>query len=295
MALFGKFEGSTLQTAATTGRPHWHHILVIPEATVVAALLLIDWAFNFPVFISLLIVLMIGLFVTRLLLISTAGQRLQKGSYGQADRLSALALRLNPWSVDTLQLRAEAFVMQGDDVQAEPLLRRAVALAPRGHLVHSTLTALLLQQGEIEEAQTLLEQARLGQPLAPAAIQQLAWYMLHVEGNPRGAQLLVEGTYPEQLAAPIGAVLLVTLAESELALGHHAGLKRTLGEIAERLPLCPQPQQAELHYHLGRLESGMGHDGGAHFRQSVALDPQGRYARQAWRCAIGTTTLDDVA
>lgn len=295
MALFGKIEGNRIETETPVSPPFWHPLLVIPEATLLVALLIIGWAFNFPVFISLLMVLIICVFVVRLLLLSMAAQRLQQGAYSQADRLSGLALRMNPWSVDTLHVRAASFAMQGDDVQAEPLLRRAVALAAQNHVVHSTMTAMLLEQGEIEQAQVLLKQSRQGEHLSPAAVQQLAWYMLHVEGNPLGAQLLVQGIYPEQLPEPVAVALLVTLAESELALHNMTALQRTLEEITQRLPLCPSPQQAELHYHLGRLEAAMGHDARAHFRQSVALDPQGRYARQAWRSAIGNTTLDDVA
>ncbi len=295
MALFGKLEGNNIETKAPVARPFWHQLLVIPEATLLLAMLIIGWAFNFPVFISLLIVLIIGVFVVRLLLLSTATQRLQRGAYGQADRLSGMALRMNPWSVDTLHVHAQTFVMRGDDIQAEPFLRRAIALAPQQHTVHATMTAVLLEQGEIEQAQVLLEQSRQGEQLSPAAVQQLAWYTLHVEGNPLGAQLLVEGAYPEQLAEPIAVALLVTLAESELALHNTTALERTLGKINQRLPLCPPPQQAELHFHLGRLEGAMGRDARAHFRQCVALDPQGRYARQAWRNAIGNTTLDDVA
>ncbi len=168
MALFGKVEGNDIATKAPVARPFWHQLLVIPEATLLLALLVIDWAFNLPVFISLFILLIIGVFVVRLLLLSTATQRLRHGAYSQADRLSGMALRMNPWSVDTLHVRAQSFVMRGDDIQAEPLLRRAIALAPQRHVVHATMTAVLLEQGEIEQAQVLLEQSRHGEHLSPA-------------------------------------------------------------------------------------------------------------------------------
>lgn len=283
MALFGKIERPVRTQQFWT--PLWGQLLAIPEATPLLALLVIGWAFGFPMLVCVLIVLVVAAFVVRLALLSMASRQLGRGAYQQADRWASAALRLNPWSADTLRLRAEGFALRGDDAAAEPLLRRAVTLAPHQPVVQATLAATLMAQGQFAEAHTLIEQQE-GDVTSPSVVQQMAWYTLHIEQRPGAARALIEGVQPTLLAASLAGSLLVTRAEAEIAMGEHLVAQQTLHAIVQRLRDCPRPQQAELHYHLGRLFGDVGGDAHIHYRASVALDPQGRYAHAAWRGAV---------
>ncbi len=283
MALFGKFEHThrTQRLAA----PFWHHLLVIPEATILLALLVIGWAFNFPVGISFIAMLVTGAFIVRLGLLSSAQRNLERGAYSRAERFTSAALRLNPWSVDALQMQAQSAAMQGDDDTAETVLRHAVTLAPRRHVIHTAFTATLIAQGQLSEAQEIMA-TQPSTDRAPQLIQQRAWYALHVEGNVEQAHQLLADAAPLTLPATDGLPLLVTLADAEIARHNPAAAQALIASLMAGLAECSTPQQAELHYHLGRLQQALGGDGYLHFRQSVDLDPQGRCAHTAWRSAI---------
>lgn len=286
MALVDQTTRITTNTARRFA-PIWQQLLIIPEAPVLLALLLIGWAFGFGIVLSGVMFLLIAVFVIRVGLLTTATRQLHDGGYERVDKLLNVALRLNPWSVDALQLQAEAHAMRGDDAAAELVLRRAAQFASSEHVVHAHLSAALAAQGHLPIAQQLIAPIHELAPTSPYCLHQMAWYALHVEHDACRARYLLQQAHPRQQPPAVALGLLVTLTEAELALQNTLAAVELLETITEYLPHCSRPQQAEGHYHLGRLYAQLGSDGQTHFRRSVSLDPKGRYAYAAWRGALG--------
>ena len=261
-------------------------LLLIPEAPVLLALLLIGWAYHFPPAVTMLAALTIVVFLLRLLLMTTASQYLDRGHYGQAERLSQAALRMYPWSADALLLRAQAFILRGEDAAAEELLRRALELAPDSPMIHSALAGVLIDRGRFAAAREHAARASRYTAAAPYAVQHLAWLALHVDGEPISALRILSTVDTDQLPPSLAAPLLVAVAETQLARGATQPVRTTLGRIEPLIEQCAVPQQAELCYQIGRLKSMVGGESGSHYRRSVAIDPDGRYAHVAWRAAM---------
>ncbi len=261
-------------------------LLLIPEAVILAGLLAIGWASNFPPLLGLLAVTTALVFGLRIGLLTLAERHLTHGAYVRADRLVRLALKLNPWSADALVLRAQGLTHRGDDETAEHVLRRAAELYPDDQLLQNALAASVLSQGRIAEGWQIARIHDTTANLSPQMAQQIAWFALHVEDNPARARTLALQTNPDQLAPSLGLPLLTTIAEATIALGAHDDARKLLTTIEERLTGCAQPQQAELLYHLGRLHTALDGNGATYFRRSVELDPDGRYAQTAWRSAV---------
>ncbi len=274
------------QQSGRRARTWEYQLLLIPEAPILLALLLIGWAYGFPPVVGALIALTIAIFLLRLFLISSAARRLEQAEYVCADRLSRVALRIYPWSADALTLRAQGLLLRGEDAAAEPILRRAARLAPDSDLIHSSLAGVLLARGRFAAGR---EQAVYAQRIAGGsahAAQHLSWLALHVDGDPIAAQRILSSVDLDSAPATLGAPLLVTLAEAQIERGATRAGRESLRQLEDLLQECPIPQQAELLYHLGRLHSLLEGDGGAYFRRSVELDPHGRYARPAWLAAM---------
>jgi len=285
MALFGETHKKHEKRMLPWGRIV-QQALLVPEAGVLMGLLLIAWAFNFPPVIGILAIITAFAFGLRMGLLVLAEQQLTHGAYTRADRLSRAALRLNPWSADALVLRAQGLMHQGMDEAAEQLLRRAATMYPKDHVLQSALAAAILAQGRIAEGAQLARVGNITHIHSPQAAQQLAWLALHVEQDALKARTIVLDAEPTRLAPPVALPLLATLGEAQIVLGAHDEAERSLHVIETKLLACPQPQQAELLYHLGRLYEGLGRDGTSYFRRSVELDPDGRYAQAAWRSAV---------
>lgn len=281
---------SEIRTERAKRTFHWNQaveqVLLIPEACVLLVLLLLAWTLNFPPIVSLLALVTVFLFGVRLGLMAVAEHALERGRYRRADALTSAALRLNPWSADALVLRAQGLSHRGADEEAEHVLRRAAHLYPHDRAVQSALAASLLAQGRVTEGWQIARSSDPTMAQTPQIAQQLAWFALHVEENAAKARTTVLRTEPEHLLPVIGLPLLVTLAEAEIVLGAQVEAQQHLIVIERELPACPQPQQAELLYHLGRLHTVLGENGAAYFRRSVEIDPQGRYAQTAWRSAV---------
>lgn len=263
-------------------------VLLVPEAVVVAGLLLLAWALQFPPLVGLLALLTMLLFGTRLGLMGLAERQIAHGDYARADWLARAALRLNPWSSDAMLLRAQGLTHQGEDETAERLLREAVQLYPDDSALQSALASALLAQGRIAEGWQVARQEGIAQLRSPQIAQQRAWLALHVEGEAAKARAIIIDARPDDLSPRVALPLLATLAEAQIVLSAQEEALRTLKTIEQKLPLCPQPQQAELLYHLGRMHDALGQESSTYFRRSVELDPDGRYAQVAWRSAVNS-------
>jgi tetratricopeptide (TPR) repeat protein len=149
---------------------NWSHarqqLLLIPEAVVLLALLLIGWATQFPPLLGALALLVACLFGIRLLLIAVAARKLASGAYDLADRLLGLALKLHPWSLDALLLRAQGLTQRGDDEAAEAVLRRAAQLYPGDESLQSVLASSMLAQGRLTEGWRIVRDAQTGDAAA---------------------------------------------------------------------------------------------------------------------------------
>ncbi|HEX6290705.1 MAG TPA: tetratricopeptide repeat protein [Herpetosiphonaceae bacterium] len=260
--------------------------LLVPEASILLGLLLIAWVFNFPPLIGILAIVTAFVFGLRLGLMTLAEQQLAQGAYERADRLVQAALRLNPWSVDALVLRAQGLVQQGDDEAAEALLRRAARIYPNDPAIQSGLATVILAQGRIAEGAQLARLDDAADIQLPQVIQQRAWIALHVEENAAKARTLILSADPSRFPPRIALPLLMTLGEAQISLGARDAAEAVLQTIEAELPACPRSQQAELLYHLGRLRAALGESCTVYFRRSVELDPEGRYAQSAWRSAV---------
>jgi tetratricopeptide (TPR) repeat protein len=260
--------------------------LLVPEASILLGLLLIAWAFNFPPLIGILAIITAFVFGLRLGLITLAEQQLAHGSYSRADRLVQAALRLNPWSVDALVLRAQGLAQQGEDEGAEALLRRAARLYPNDPTVQSTLASVVFAQGRIAEGSQLALVD--GSAQVPQQIQQRAWMALHVEEDAAKARSIILSADPSRFPPRVALPLLTTLGEAHIVLGAREAAEAVLQAIEANLSACSRSQQAELLYHLGRLHAALGKHSAHYFRRCVELDPGGRYAQAAWRSAINS-------
>jgi tetratricopeptide (TPR) repeat protein len=285
MALFSEAHRKQTKETFLWGRII-QQALLIPEASILLGLLLIAWAFNFPPLIGILAIITAFVFGLRLGLMTLAEQQLAHGEYDRADRLMQAALRLNPWSVDALVLRAQGLAQQGDDETAEQLLRRAARLHPNDDTIQSTLASVLLAQGRVTEGWQMARVDDASIVPVPQVIQQRAWFALHVEEDAAKARSLILSADPARFPPRIGLPLLMTLSEAHIILGARDAAEAVLQTIEAQLPVCPRPQQAELLYHLGRLYAALGGNSTVYFRRSVELDPEGRYAQTAWRSAV---------
>lgn len=285
MALFGEVRHKASQHSVP-GRRLLQQVLLVPEAVMLLALVVLGWMLHFPALIGLLAIITMLVFAVRLSLIALAERRLARGAYDAADRLLRAALRLNPWSADALVLRAQGLTQQGEDEAAERFLRQATRLYPDDPALQSALAAVLLAQGRIAEGWQMARQNNIVALDSPQIVQQRAWLALHVEDDAAKARSILQSSHPERQAPQISLPLLATLCEAQIVLGAHDEALKLMQTIEEQLRLCAQPQQAELLYHLGKLHMALGQDGTLYFRRSVELDPDGRYAQAAWRSAV---------
>lgn len=287
MALFSEAHSKPTKETLLWGRIA-QQALLVPEASILLGLLLIAWAFSFPPLIGILAIITAFVFGLRLGLITLAEQQLAQGAYTRADRLVQAALRINPWSIDALVLRAQGLAQQGEDEQAEQLLRRAAKLYPSDHTVQSTLASVVLAQGRIAEGTQLALTSDSSIAEVPQLIQQRAWMALHVEKDAAKARAIILKADPKRFPPRVALPLLTTLSEAQIVLGARDDAETILTTIEADLSACPRTQQAELLYHLGRLHAELGAQSALYFRRCVELDPDGRYAQAAWRSAVNS-------
>ncbi len=281
---------SDVQTRKNNKTVQWkrvaHEVLLVPEAGILIGFLLILWAFNSPALISFLAVVTAFVFGVRLGLMALAEQQLSQGAYTRANRLTSAALRIHPWSTDALLLHAQALAHQGQDAAALETLRRAAKVDPENDHLQMSPAAALLAHGNAPSGWKVIEPANHIEAGSPDVLQQQAWVAMHVENDPARAIALMSHVQQEHLPPRTRAPLLVALCEAHIKLGTFNKAFKLLRELEQQIEACGRTQQAELLYHLGRLYSASGKDGSNYYRRSVELDPNGRYAHTAWRCAI---------
>src|SRR4028118_943515 len=182
MALFSEAHSKQTKETFLWGRIA-QQALLVPEASILLGLLLIAWTFGFPPLIGILAIITAFVFGLRLGLMTLAEQQLAQGAYTRADRLVQAALRINPWSVDALVLRAQGLAQQGEDERAEQLLRRAAQLYPGDHTVQTTLASVVLAQGRIAEGSLLALTDDSSVAQVPQLIQKRAGTPLQQGGD----------------------------------------------------------------------------------------------------------------
>jgi tetratricopeptide (TPR) repeat protein len=111
---------------------------------------------------------------------------LQSGHYGAAHEQLTALVAANPDYVEGLRLLAGTTQSLGDPVQAEALLRRALAIDPGWTPTLTTLAEVLLMAGRGAEAVTLLQRAIRGSPRYPRAALLLVRHYLDT-GRPGAA------------------------------------------------------------------------------------------------------------
>jgi len=111
---------------------------------------------------------------------------LQSGHYGAAHEQLTALVAANPDYVEGLRLLAGTTQSRGDPVQAESLLRRALAIDPQWSPTLTTLAEVLLLAGRGAEAVPLLQRAIRGRPPYPRAALLLVRHYLDT-GQPSAA------------------------------------------------------------------------------------------------------------
>lgn len=257
--------------------------MLIPEAPLLMLVVLLAWALRFPPLLGLLAVAIGGWFLVRTVLLLMAEQHVAHGDEQRAEQLAQAALRMHPWSIDALLLRAQILTRRGQHAAADTLLRRAACLDARHGDVQAARATNLLAQGVVshQPVPTAYDDA-----VSPALLGHYARVALHAEHDAGKAIDLIRQAAPDRLPAATSMPLLLLLAEAYIAQERVADARATLQRCEAQLGRCPRVQRAEASYQLGCLWQALGNDGTAWFRRSVELDAHGRYAHAAWRGAV---------
>lgn len=261
---------------ATVGR----QLLLVPEAPLLLALLIVHFALGSPPALALLGLAVAGGFGARMGLLRVARQALDGGDYEQAERLVGAALAIYPYSADAQALLGTVRLAGGDTPGALVALRRAITYYPAQPGLHAALAAALLEAGEPRPAQAEARAALALDPSCAPAYLHLAAAeaALGVEPEVVEAHLRAGLSRPAQPADE--AALRCALAGQLIALGREAEARLAIAGAEALLSGCSAPQRAGLHYHIGELLRLSGDDEGArgHFSASSALDQGGRFA-----------------
>ena len=98
----------------------------------------------------------------------------RKGERSNAMKLLRTVLEEHPKSVGTLQLLAQFEVSQGNNLEGEALLKRAVEAAPQAQSARNRLARLYLVSGKAEQAVPLARQLVRSEPDNPAYLETAA-------------------------------------------------------------------------------------------------------------------------
>jgi tetratricopeptide (TPR) repeat protein len=102
------------------------------------------------------------------------------------------AIRLNPYRPDAYNHLAEVYRKKGDLARAEEAYRRLLEKSPDDPLTANNLASLCLEEGKTQEGLSLARRAYEAAPASPAVLDTLGW-ALHLSGDPRRAQPLLDG------------------------------------------------------------------------------------------------------
>lgn len=260
-------------------------LLLVPEASLILALMGCYWALGAAPPVGALVTLPIISFITRMLALAGALLAYQAARYREADTLAQIALALNPWSADALALRGSIALARGHAAEAEVLLRRALSLHPARPDIYTAHSCALLALARPAEAALAASEALA---LAPEhALAQLCLAeaelaggaaALAVEDRLRAGLVLAASAEDEAtLRCALGALLFAELRGAEALL--------MLRGAEALLPRCRPARQLALRVRLAELMLAHGQVERAReqFRSVAALDPSGRYTGAVWR------------
>ena len=188
--------------------------VLIPEAPLLMLMVLLAWALRFPPLLGLLAVAIGGWFLVRTLLLLAAEQRVAHGDDHRAEQLAQAALRMHPWSVDALLLRAQIETRRGQHAAADALLRRAVWLDASHGDVQAARATNLLAQGVVSHQPV---PSAHDDAVSPALLQHYARMALHAENDAGKAIDLIRQAAPDRLPAGTALPLLLLLAQAYIA------------------------------------------------------------------------------
>lgn len=257
--------------------------VLIPEAPLLLVVVLLAWALRFPPLLGLFAVAIGGWFLVRTVLLLGAEHYVTHGDEQRADQLAQAALRMHPWSIDALLLRAQILTRRGQHAAADALLRRAAWLDARHGDAQAAHATNLVAQGIVSHQPV---PSAHDDAVSPALLQHYAHVALHVEHDAGKAVDLIRQAAPDRLPAATSMPLLLLLAQAYIAQERMGEARVTLQRCEAQLGRCSRVQRAEASYQLGCLWQALGNDGTAWFRRSVELDAHGRYAHAAWRGAV---------
>ena len=208
---------------------------------------------------------------------------LQAGHYPAADAQLKVLVAAHPRYVEGLRLYAGTRQILGGGIEAEALLRRALAIDPHWTPTLTALAELLLGTGRIAEAIPLLQRAVSGSPRFPRAALLLARHALDT-GQPAAA---LEVTVPwcsnrpldHELAA-LHVAALTALGRQQEAVAHYQRFRAVAPDdpvathaLAIALQAAGEPEQSEtlarralIH---GRPTAALHH---THARSLIALE-----------------------
>lgn len=232
-----------------------HHTLLIPEAPLVAVITLLAWLLNFPALLGLLATAVVVWFFVRSALLLVAEQRLLHGDIHRAEWLARAARQMHPWSTDAQALYAQ--------VHDAPIQHTAPQSTTTPY--HDALSTDSIVTSEL--------------------LYHYAYLALHADGNAARSVDLLEQTTFASLPAHASTPLLLLLAEAYITLERCEDARAALQRVEAQIHGCTRVQRSEALYLLGCLWKALGADARRYFRHCVEVDPEGRYARDAWRKA----------
>ncbi|MEN9933620.1 MAG: hypothetical protein RLZZ387_199 [Chloroflexota bacterium] len=143
--------GTTLYRGASSDLPHPLRVVVlVPEAPLILLLGAGFAVFGSPLLAAATATLAVAFFV-RAAALYIARSLVGAGRHRDAEALARVALTVYPWSADALALRG-TLLISSSPAEAEPLLRRSLALLPGRAAVHAALSGALLERGRHTEA-----------------------------------------------------------------------------------------------------------------------------------------------
>lgn len=262
-------------------------LLLVPEAVVLLALLMLHTALGAPAGTAVLGLLVVSWFSARTGLLVLGRRALDQARYQQAARYIWLASRAHPLSADALTLEAALWLARDCPQRAARALQCAAACYPGHAPLHAALSGALLAADQATAAAREAARALVLDPQCATAHLHLA----NAEQQ-RGAPFTVVAArlhcgLNTTATAAERALLRCSLAGVLHAACRPAEVRTLLTAIDADLHACTPIQRAEIHYHVGELwwqleDIERARD---HFSQSETLDPRGRYAATAWRLA----------
>ncbi len=170
---------------------------------------------------------------------------MRDGRTVQAEAIVREALASRPESVDHLRLLARALAMQSRTTEAEVLLRRAIALAPTGAPLHEDLGSVLAGERRFEEAISCFRAALALDPRLPHAGRKLG-QALAALGKGKEADAALEAWFGQDFGR----------AQLAVALDHLRAGRREDAIVTLRNVLRLEPDNVDALHALAEAYAG---------------------------------------